>query len=49
MVVGGELPLVGRDFEATVVDSVLDRATAGQGGLLLVSGDPGIGKSRLLA
>jgi adenylate cyclase len=42
------LPLVGRDDELGVVWSVLDRLAAGRGGLVAVSAEPGVGKSRLL-
>ncbi|SHK25205.1 regulatory protein, luxR family [Pseudonocardia thermophila] len=40
--------LFGRDRELAVVRSELERARAGSGGLLLVSGPPGIGKTRLV-
>ena len=38
---------VGRVAERTQLCRRLDRATAGQGGLVLISGEPGVGKSRL--
>lgn len=41
-------PLVGRDPEQAVLRHRLDRAVAGQGGLVLVSGEPGIGKRSLV-
>lgn len=41
--------LVGRDAELRAVGSALAALEAGQGGFLLVGGDPGIGKSALLA
>jgi adenylate cyclase len=44
-----ERPLVGRATEVAVVDEVLDGVAGGRGVLLSLSGDPGSGKSRLLA
>lgn len=44
-----ERPLVGRAAELAVVDEVLDAVESGRGVLLSVSGEPGNGKSRLLA
>jgi DNA-binding CsgD family transcriptional regulator len=41
--------LLGRDDDLAVVDRVLDDAAGGQARLLLVGGEAGIGKSRLLA
>lgn len=40
---------VGRAQELSALVSVLDEATAGRGSLCLVSGEPGIGKTRLMA
>ena len=40
--------LFGRDAEQAAVDAELRRAVAGQGGLVLVSGEPGIGKTSIL-
>src|SRR6184192_3386189 len=40
---------VGRDPHLAAVDRLLDLLTSGQGGTLLVTGEAGIGKSRLLA
>jgi len=40
--------LHGRDDELTVIDGCLDALAAGGAGFLLVSGEPGIGKSTLL-
>jgi tetratricopeptide (TPR) repeat protein len=40
-------PMVGRDTERAELLSRLDRAMAGQGGLVLIGGEPGIGKTRL--
>ncbi|MDX6199038.1 MAG: hypothetical protein QOJ79_2189 [Actinomycetota bacterium] len=42
-------PLVGRSREMAVVDTALDRLADGRSGVLTVSGEPGCGKSRLLA
>jgi class 3 adenylate cyclase len=41
-------PLIGRDAERAALESVLDALVAGRGQVLLVTGDPGIGKTRLL-
>lgn len=40
-------PLVGRDEELELVEEVLDALFAGQGGLVLLGGEAGVGKSRL--
>ena len=40
--------LVGRDAELTELTTALDRAAGGHGGLVLIEGDAGIGKSRLV-
>lgn len=42
-----ELPLVGRDAERSALLGLLEAATSGQGGVTLLEGEPGIGKSRL--
>jgi len=42
------VPLVGREPERGVVSDALDRVGAGHGGVLLLEGEAGIGKSRLL-
>jgi DNA-binding SARP family transcriptional activator len=42
------LPWVGREKEQALLESGLTSAQAGQGQLLLIHGEPGIGKSRLL-
>jgi DNA-binding NarL/FixJ family response regulator/tetratricopeptide (TPR) repeat protein len=42
-------PVVGRDDELAVVQRAVARAAEGQPGVVLVSGDPGIGKSTLLS
>ena len=41
--------LLGRDRESARVEGALDRACSGSGEILLLRGDPGIGKSVLLA
>jgi class 3 adenylate cyclase/tetratricopeptide (TPR) repeat protein len=40
--------MVGRERELERASRIAERALAGEGGLLLVTGDPGIGKSRLV-
>lgn len=42
------MDLVGRVAEMDIVRDAIDRAAAGRGTLLLVAGEPGAGKSRLL-
>jgi DNA-binding NarL/FixJ family response regulator len=42
-------PVVGRDDELAVIQQAVARAADGQAGVVLVSGEPGIGKSTLLA
>ena len=44
----GLTPFVGRDKELGVLRGHLDQALAGQGQVVLISGEAGIGKSRLL-
>jgi class 3 adenylate cyclase len=46
--VSASAAFVGRDTELARLDSALDVALAGQGRLVLVAGEPGIGKTRLL-
>lgn len=41
-------PLLGRLSERAAIDALLDDARDGLSGVLLVTGDPGIGKTRLL-
>jgi ABC-type transport system substrate-binding protein/class 3 adenylate cyclase len=43
------LPLVGRDFELTVLDRTMDGLIEGRGAIVSVVGEPGIGKTRLVA
>jgi class 3 adenylate cyclase len=43
----GTTPLVGRDEEVEVLLRRWERAKAGEGRVVLISGEPGIGKSRL--
>ncbi len=45
----GSSSLLERDAELSLGDSLLDRALTGDGGLLVLAGEPGIGKTRLLA
>jgi ABC-type transport system substrate-binding protein/class 3 adenylate cyclase len=44
-----ELPLVGRDFELTVLERTMDGVVEGRGAIVSLIGEPGIGKSRLAA
>jgi hypothetical protein len=44
---GNRTPLVGREAESAVLSEALDRARQGNGTLLLLSGDAGVGKTRL--
>ncbi len=41
--------LVGRDFELAVLERVMDDLVDGRGAIVSILGEPGIGKSRLLA
>ena len=45
---GGPGPFVGRERELRELRRGLDKALVGEGRLFLVSGEPGIGKSRLV-
>ncbi|HSP73175.1 MAG TPA: AAA family ATPase, partial [Gaiellaceae bacterium] len=42
-------PLVGRDFELTVLERTMDALLDGRGAVAAVVGEPGIGKTRLVA
>jgi class 3 adenylate cyclase/tetratricopeptide (TPR) repeat protein len=44
----GLTPLVGRDKELAVLADCFEKARAGQGQIVFIVGEPGIGKSRLL-
>ncbi|MGC9357339.1 MAG: ATP-binding protein [Anaerolineae bacterium] len=44
----GRVPLVGRKAERANLLASLDRASAGQGGVFLIEGEPGVGKTRLV-
>src|SRR6201981_2113109 len=45
----GETPLVGRDEEIELLQRRWEQAKSGEGRVVLISGEPGIGKSRLAA
>ena len=45
---GRRTPFVGRDAERAELGRWLDRAVRGRGGLVLVGGEPGVGKTRLV-
>jgi tetratricopeptide (TPR) repeat protein len=47
ILVGGELPLLGRSRELADLRSALAQSAAGRGALVLLAGEPGIGKTRL--
>jgi DNA-binding SARP family transcriptional activator/tetratricopeptide (TPR) repeat protein len=40
-------PFVGREVERAELRSLIERTLAGQGGLVMIGGEPGVGKSRL--
>ncbi len=42
------LPLVGRDFELTVLERTMDALVDGRGAIVSIMGEPGIGKTRLV-
>jgi ABC-type transport system substrate-binding protein/class 3 adenylate cyclase len=41
-------PLVGREYELTVLERTMDALVEGRGAIVSITGEPGIGKSRLL-
>jgi ABC-type transport system substrate-binding protein/class 3 adenylate cyclase len=41
-------PLIGRDFEVTVLERAMDALLEGRGAVVAVVGEPGIGKTRLV-
>ena len=45
---GSDLPLIGREREYRMLLTLLESAMLGQGGVVLVEGEPGVGKTRLL-
>jgi class 3 adenylate cyclase/predicted ATPase len=45
----GDTPLVGREEEIALLCRLWTRAKAGEGNMVLLSGEPGVGKSRLAA
>ena len=45
---GGRAPLVGRQAELRVLDNALRAAVAGRGRVVLLTGEPGLGKTRLV-
>ena len=45
---GRRTPFVGRDAEQADLGRWLDQAVAGRGGLVLIGGEPGVGKTRLV-
>jgi ABC-type transport system substrate-binding protein/class 3 adenylate cyclase len=42
------LPLVGREFELTVLERTMDALVDGRGAIVSITGEPGIGKTRLV-
>ncbi|HEV8339947.1 MAG TPA: protein kinase [bacterium] len=44
----GRSPLVGRDAELTLLKGLIDRTITGQGGVVLLAGPLGVGKTRLI-
>lgn len=46
---GTRTPLIGRDAELERLERVAERATRGEGSLVLLAGEAGVGKSRLAA
>ena len=43
----GELPLLGRSSELADLRAALEESASGRGALVLLAGEPGIGKTRL--
>jgi len=43
----GKVPLVGREAECALIDARLADATNAPGGVIVISGEPGVGKTRL--
>ena len=41
-------PLIGREYELTVIERTMDALVEGRGAIVSIMGEPGIGKSRLL-
>lgn len=46
--IAGRAPLVGRDLELAELQQALDRSIAGHSGTVVVRGDPGSGRTRLI-
>ncbi len=46
--VGGRAPLIGRDREMRVLDNALRAAVGGRGSVVVLTGEAGLGKTRLL-
>jgi tetratricopeptide (TPR) repeat protein len=41
-------PFIGREAESSDLEKALDRMLTGQGGIVLIGGEPGVGKTRLV-
>ena len=48
-IIQGELALVGREHELGELTAALDAAVTGNGRIVMLAGEPGIGKTRLAA
>lgn len=48
LITGTPDPLIGRSRECTIIESFLDKLSAGKGNSLIICGEAGIGKSRLI-
>ena len=46
-IIQGELALVGREHELRELTAALDAAVTGNGRIVMLAGEPGIGKTRL--